>query len=160
MSDVSDVPPVRVSPVNAPAPTQTPDSPQTVSLGQSALVVQAVVDVQMPAAQVGAPLGHCPLFVQVKELKVAGVAIHEADVPVAVKFPLLSANALVAAHVMTSAAAAHIDANFFMISPFSISFSFSFFLLSLASCCFLFCRVRSPFCCRGEITPGRDTSPY
>ena len=126
VSDVSDVPPVRVSPVNAPAPTQTPDSPQTVSLGQSALVVQAVVDVQMPAAQVGAPLGHCPLFVQVKELKVAGVAIHEADVPVAVKFPLLSANALVAAHVMTSAAAAHIDANFFMISPFSL-FPFSFF---------------------------------
>ncbi len=58
VSDVSRVPPESVSPVNAPAPTQKPDRPQTVSLGQSEFVVQGVVDVQMPAAQVGAPARH------------------------------------------------------------------------------------------------------
>ena len=39
------------------------------------------------------PLAHWALFVQVEGLKVAGVAEQVADVPVAVKLPLLSANA-------------------------------------------------------------------
>src|SRR6266850_2548081 len=117
VSDVSDVPPVSVAPVKAPAPTQTPDKPQTVSPGQSEPVVQAVVDVQMPAVQVGAPAGHCPLFVHVEALKVAGVATHEAAVPVAVKFPLLSADALVTVIRNTSVIAAPNAANVFIPIP-------------------------------------------
>ncbi len=58
VSDVRSVPPESASPVNAPAPTPAPDRPQTASLGQSELVVQGVVDVQMPAVQVGAPARH------------------------------------------------------------------------------------------------------
>src|SRR5882672_11056842 len=117
VSDVNDVPPLRVAPVKAPAPTQTPDKPQTVSPGQSELVVQAVVEVQIPATHVGAPAGHCPLFVHVDALKVAGVATHEADVPVAVKFPLLSADALVAVNRHTNVTAAPIAASFIIRIP-------------------------------------------
>ena len=96
LNDVSDVPPVSVSPVNAPAPTQTLDRPHTVSAGQLELLVHGVVDVQIPAAHVGAPPGHCALFVHVDALKIAGVAVQDAEVPVAVKLPLLSARAGIA----------------------------------------------------------------
>src|SRR5262245_66633205 len=109
VSDVSDLPPVSVSPVKAPAPTQTPERPHTVSEGQSAGVVHAVVEVQMPATHVGAPAGHCALLVQVCALKTAGVAVHDADVPTAVKFPLLSAKAGTAARATISTALADFE---------------------------------------------------
>src|SRR5262245_54138159 len=91
--EVSSVPPLRVAPVNAPAPTHTPLRPQTVPVGHCAFVVHAVVEVQMPAVHTGAPAGHCPLFVQSWALKTAGVAVQVAEVPVAVKLPLLLASA-------------------------------------------------------------------
>src|SRR5262245_48579082 len=102
VNEVRLVPPVSVSPVNEPEPTQTPARPQTVPVGQLASLVHVVVDVQTPVTQVGAPAGHCPLFVQVCALKVAGVAVHAADVPVAVKLPLLLARAGAAAMASAS----------------------------------------------------------
>src|SRR5262245_4411905 len=82
VSEVNSVPPVSVSPVKAPAPTQTPVRPHTVPLGQSASVEQAVVEVQIPDTHTGAPAGHCALFVQSAALNTAGLAVHEAEVPV------------------------------------------------------------------------------
>lgn len=98
---------------------------------QSAFDAHTVVDVQMPAVQVGAPAGHSALLLQVKALKVAGVAVHDFDVPAAVKLPLLSASADVAAQAIISAAAAKSDANFFMIFVLLI---FSLFSKSFLNC--------------------------
>jgi hypothetical protein len=89
--------------------------------GHVELVVHAVVEVQIPAEHVGAPAGHCALFVHVDALKIAGVAVHDAEVPVAVKFPLLSANAPIPAHIRVTAAVAKTGASFLMMSSCLLS---------------------------------------
>jgi len=77
---------------------------------QSAFVVHAP-PVHSPVTQVR-PLAHWALFVQVDALKVAGVAVHEADVPVAAKLPLLSAKASPDPSITIDTANAKTDVNF------------------------------------------------
>jgi hypothetical protein len=92
VNETREVPPLRVFPVKPPPAIQVPDS-QTVPVKQSESVVQAP-PVQTPVVEEQVnPEGHWELLVQVAGTKIAGVATHLAEVPVALKLPLLSASA-------------------------------------------------------------------
>ncbi len=94
-------PPLRVLPKNPPIPSHTPDVLQKAPAGHNGSPVPQAAPVHRPFTQVR-PLMHWPLFVHVDALKVAGVAVHEAGKPEAVKLPLLSAKADAATKTKTT----------------------------------------------------------